>query len=221
MEPLARIQKKVEDATARAGRATPPVLIAVSKFQPVEKLEELYRQGHRVFGENYVQELIAKRAMMMEAGCKEVEFHFIGKLQSNKVKQLLPHVVAIHSVDSVKLLNEIEKRAVELNLRPQVFFQVNIDQETTKGGFRVDEIPGLLDAAKALRFSVPEGLMAIPDPNRNPRDAFRRMRELSEKHGSVLGRGLSMGMSGDYEVAIEEGSTAVRVGTALFGEREN
>jgi pyridoxal phosphate enzyme (YggS family) len=221
MEPLTRIQKKIDEAIARAGRKSTPVLIAVSKFQPVDKLQDLYRQGHRVFGENYVQELIAKRAMMMEAGCTEVVFHFIGKLQSNKVKQLLPHVAVIHSVDSVKLLNEIEKRSVELNLRPSVFFQLNIDQETSKSGFRMDEIPALLDAAKALRFSVPEGLMAIPDPNRNPRDAFRRMRELSRAHGAILGTGLSMGMSGDFEAAIEEGSTAIRVGTALFGEREN
>jgi len=221
METLESITQKIQNATLRAERKSPPLLIAVSKFQPIEKMISLYEQGHRDFGENYVQELVAKAQAFRERGLNEVRFHFIGKLQSNKVKSLLPEVFAIHSVDSIRLLQEIEKRALERAQRIDVFFQINIDDEDSKSGFRVADLPELCESVRSLRGVVPAGLMAIPDPSKDPTHAFERMLELSQAYGQELGWGLSMGMSGDFEVAIQKGSTAIRIGTALFGERTN
>jgi pyridoxal phosphate enzyme (YggS family) len=221
METLNSITQKIRDATQRAERKSPPVLIAVSKFQPIEKMIELYEQGQRDFGENYVQELVSKSQAFREKGLNDVRFHFIGKLQSNKVKSLLPEVYAIHSIDSIRLLREVEKRAMERAQRIEVFFQINIDEEESKAGFLSSDLPDLCEGVKDLRSVVPAGLMAIPDPSKDPVHAFERMSELSQTYGPKLGMGLSMGMSGDYEVAIQKGSTAIRIGTALFGERTN
>ena len=219
MESLGSIREKIRAAALRSGRTGEPLLIAVSKFQPVEKMLALYEEGQRDFGENYVQELCAKAEAFRDRGIRDVRFHFIGKLQSNKVKALLPEAAVIHSVDSIRLLGEIEKRALEFALRPEVCFQINIDHEGTKGGFVEEDLPALAEAAGNLRCAVPSGLMAIPDPGRNPEEAFERMAALSGVYGAVLGKGLSMGMSGDYEMAIAHGSTVIRIGTALFGER--
>ncbi len=226
MESLAAIRQKILESSHRAGRAEPPLLLAVSKFQPVEKMRALYEQGQRDFGENYVQELVAKAGEFRAQGIPDARFHFIGKLQTNKVKALLPAVSAIHSVDSLKLLREIAKRGREAGLTPSVYFQVNIDREETKSGFLEEDLPELCNALRetALQedFAIrPLGLMAIPDPQKNPAGAFERMRELSGKHGGTLGAGLSMGMSGDYEEAIRHGATVIRIGTALFGERKS
>ncbi|NDG84087.1 MAG: YggS family pyridoxal phosphate-dependent enzyme, partial [Proteobacteria bacterium] len=212
-------REKIHTATLRAGRSGEPLLIAVSKFQPLEKLLALYDEGQRDFGENYVQELCAKAEAFRDRGIRDVRFHFIGKLQRNKVKALLPEAAVIHSVDSIKLLREIEKRALEFALRPEVYFQINIDREATKSGFVEEDLPALREAVGELKCAVPAGLMAIPDPSRNPEEAFERMAQLSGEYGAVLGKGLSMGMSGDFERAIAHGSTVIRIGTALFGER--
>jgi pyridoxal phosphate enzyme (YggS family) len=219
MEILNSIKEKMAHASKEAGRTEVPTLIAVSKFQPIDKILDLYSQGQRVFGENYVQELIGKSQELKNRGVQDIEFHFIGKLQTNKVKSLLPSVAAIHSIDSIRLLNEVEKRAKELGLRPGVYFQINIDKEESKGGFKVEEIPELIQVARSLQFAKPVGLMAIPDPDQNPDEAFKQMHELSLQHRDTLGSGLSMGMSGDFEKAIKWGSTSIRVGTALFGQR--
>ena len=219
MEALNSILKSIGDATAKAGRDSPPLLIAVSKFQSIDKILELYRQGQRVFGENYVQELLSKHQALSGLNIHDIEFHFIGKLQSNKVKQLLPVVKTIHSVDSLKLVDEIEKRALELVVKPEVYFQINIDDEETKGGFRVSDLEELSIRVRACRNLIPCGLMAIPDPGQSPENAFSKMRNLSLKYGSDLGQGLSIGMSGDFELAITFGATAIRIGTALFGPR--
>ncbi len=194
--------------------------MAVSKFQPLEKIIALHREGQRVFGENYVQELVAKKQALEAQGILDCEFHFIGKLQTNKVKQLLPHVKAIHSVDSLRLLGEIEMRAQAAVLRPEVYVQVNVDCESTKGGFRIEELDSLCEALSGCRSLIPAGLMAIPDPGKDPEHAFRQMRQLSERYQKVVGPGLSMGMSADYELAIQHGTTMIRMGTALFGKRE-
>jgi pyridoxal phosphate enzyme (YggS family) len=193
-------------------------LVAVSKQQGPEKIEALYRQGQRIFGENYVQELLGKWQALHEQ-LPEIEFHFIGRLQTNKVKALIPAVSVIHSVDSVRLLREIDRRASEAGKTIGVYFQVNIDQEQSKGGFLPGELGAVREALGECRAIRALGLMCIPDPELNPVSAFRRMVELSREYGTDLGRGLSMGMSGDFETAIREGSTAVRVGSLLFGER--
>ncbi len=219
MESLNSIKEKMIRSSQAAGRAEVPILIAVSKFQPIDKIMGLYSQGQRVFGENYVQELVGKWQELKSRGILDIEFHFIGKLQTNKVKSLLPSVASIHSIDSIRLLNEVEKRAKELSLRPEVYFQINIDHEASKGGFKVEEIPELIQAVRSLQFAKPAGLMAIPDPEKNPDDAFKRMHELSLLYRDALGSGLSMGMSSDFEQAIKWGSTSIRVGTALFGQR--
>ncbi len=221
MEPLASIRQKILECSSIAGRADPPLLLAVSKFQPVEKMLALHGQGQCDFGENYVQELIAKAKEFRSRGITDVRFHFIGKLQTNKVKALLPEVAAIHSVDSLRLLQEIAKRAREAAVLPSVYFQVNIDREDSKSGFLEEDLSELCRAVRESGGVKPIGLMAIPDPGKNPAEAFRRMQELSTRYGSVLGTGLSMGMSGDYEEAIRHGATVIRIGTALFGERKS
>jgi hypothetical protein len=207
-------------AHASGGRASPPFLIAVSKFQPVDQMLELYRQGQRDFGENYVQELISKAHELQDRGAHGVRFHFIGKLQSNKVKQLLPFVSIIHSVDSLKLLREIDKQARAMGMVIPVFFQVNIDREPTKGGFDPADLSAIPPALSQCTGVIPRGLMAIPNPELDPESAFRRMQELSQQHSATLGAELSMGMSADFESAIRFGATHVRIGTALFGARK-
>ena len=193
-------------------------LVAVSKQQGPEKIEALYREGQRIFGENYVQELLGKWQGLHER-LPGIEFHFIGRLQTNKVKVLIPAVSVIHSVDSVRLLREIDRRASEAGKTVGVYFQLNIDEEESKGGFAPDALSGLCEVLKSCSSVRPLGLMCIPDPERDPVSAFRRMVGLSREFGADLGTGLSMGMSGDFETAIREGATIVRVGSLLFGER--
>lgn len=195
-------------------------LIAVSKKQSIEKILELYRQGQKKFGENYVQELIEKSEQLKRQGIADIEFHFIGKLQRNKVKALLPHVQVIHSIDSLVLLNEVEKQAAKISKRIKIYAQINIDQEVSKGGFTPDVLGSYANALKGISWIQPIGLMAIPDPEKDSRDAFARMKKLSDEWKKMVGSGLSMGMSSDFETAIQSGATSVRIGTALFGERK-
>jgi hypothetical protein len=219
METLKEFLERIAAAAKDGGG--PPLLIAVSKFQPLDRMLELYRQGQRDFGENYVHELLSKQLAMREHGAGEARFHFIGRLQSNKVKQLLPAVSAIHSVDSVKLLREIDKQANAIRKKIPVFFQVNIDREATKGGFlpeELDTLPSVLQQCASVEAS---GLMTIPAPGPGTEEAFRKMAGLSRRFSKELGAGLSMGMSSDFEAAIRCGSTHVRIGTALFGARTN
>lgn len=201
-ERYARIRAEVGSAT----------LIAVTKGQPLEKLVELWELGQRDFGENYVQELQAKAAAFAAAG-REARWHFIGKLQSNKIKALLPIVHAIHSVGSAEHAREIDRRA---NAPVRCFIEVNLDDEPQKGGVAPTELPALLTQLGAMPNLRVEGLMCIPDPARDSAAAFARLAELARSHGLV---GLSMGMSSDYAAALAAGSTHVRVGTALLGER--
>ncbi len=193
-------------------------LVAVSKQQSNDKIEALYREGQRIFGENYVQELLGKW-LALHKRLPGIEFHFIGRLQTNKVKALIPAVTVIHSVDSVKLLREIDRRAMEAGKVIGVYFQVNIDEQESKSGFSARDLEGVGRALKDCRSVRALGLMCIPDPDRDPVSAFRRMVGLSREHGSTLGNGLSMGMSGDFDAAIREGATVIRVGSLLFGER--
>jgi pyridoxal phosphate enzyme (YggS family) len=209
------VRARIADAAQRCGRAPGDVtLVAVSKLQPTDAIAAVYAAGCRDFGENYVQELAAKHAAL--AG---VAWHFIGHLQRNKVAPLLAsEPVLIHGVDSRRLLAEIDKRASK---PARVLLHVNIAGEDTKSGCAPSEVEALVDAATGMRNVVLRGLMTIPpaEDAEAARPHFRALRELAERLGRDRLPELSMGMSADYEVAIEEGATIVRVGTAIFGAR--
>jgi pyridoxal phosphate enzyme (YggS family) len=218
---LTEVLQQIEAAARKAGRNDVPALMAVSKFQPFEKMHELYLQGQKVFGENYVQELIDKKQQFQAMKAEDADLQFIGHLQTNKVKSLLPYVTTIHSVDSLRLVEEIEKRAGALQKKIHCYFQINIDEEESKGGFREADLALLIEAISKTKWIIPAGLMCIPDPEKHVKNAFLHMKKLSESYVINLGAGLSMGMSSDYEVAIECGATVVRIGSALFGSRKN
>lgn len=198
-------------------------LVAVSKFHPVEALQEAYAAGQRLFGESRAQELVKKRGEMPE----DVAWHFIGPLQSNKVKEIVPFVSLIQSVDSEKLLLEIEKQAARLERPVRVLLEIHVAREETKHGFTPDECRALLDRVGSLPHTQIAGLMGmatLTDDEAEIRREFRTLRALfDELRGNRPATPfdiLSMGMSHDYQIAIEEGSTMIRVGTHIFGERE-
>ncbi|MCD8299937.1 MAG: YggS family pyridoxal phosphate-dependent enzyme [Clostridiales bacterium] len=224
-ENFAEVEKRVCAACERAGRNRSDVtLIAVSKTKPVPMLEEAYAAGARDFGENKVQEIMDKYPVLPE----DIRWHMIGHLQRNKVKYLMGRVVLIHSVDSLRLAEEISAQSVKHDVDTDILIEVNIAGEESKFGISRDETINLVEeAAKLPRIHI-KGLMAVPpfvdDPEDN-RGYFREIKELSvdisaKKLDNVSMCMLSMGMTGDFEVAIEEGATLVRVGTAIFGERD-
>ena len=202
-------------------------LVAVSKFHPVEKLMEAYSAGQRIFGESRAQELVQK-AQEMPA---DVQWHFIGHLQTNKVRALLPHVSLIHSVDSERLLDCIDKEAERIGRTVDVLLQIHVAQEEAKFGFTLQEITQLANSGKLTAMSHVRvvGVMAMAT---NTDDDAEIRREFAEAHhvfytlreGCFFGDEhfceLSMGMSDDYRLAIAEGSTMVRIGTTIFGARE-
>jgi len=209
VEGLKKVRERIAQACARAGRAQGSVtLAAVSKGQPMEKIREAFAAGQTLFAENYAQELREKSSALPDA-----EWHFIGALQSNKARMVVGRAALIHTCDRISLARELAKRAEGAQ---RVLLEVNIGREPQKSGVLPEEAPGLLDAVRALPHLRCEGLMCIPPAEGDPRPHFRALRELGEKLGL---RELSMGMSADYEAAIEEGATIVRVGTAIFGER--
>ena len=218
------VEEKVENACKRAGRNREEVtLIAVSKTKPVSMIEELLPLGVRDFGENKVQELTAKEEELP----KDIHWHMIGHLQRNKVKYVVDKDCMIHSVDSLRLAQEISKEAVKHDLVMPVLVEVNVAGEESKFGVSVEEAPSLVEEISKLPGIHVNGLMTIApyveDPEEN-RSVFRNLRKLSVDIGeknfdNVTMNVLSMGMTGDYEVAIEEGATHVRVGTGIFGER--
>lgn len=202
-------------------------LIAVSKTQPLERIEEAYAAGHRVFGENKAQELQLK----YEALPKDIQWHMIGHLQTNKVKYIAPFVHLIHSVDSLKLLIEINKQAQKVNRIIPCLLQLHIATEETKFGFSRDEVINLLNSEDFKRLSNIKisGLMGMATFTENPDQVRKEFKTLkiffdSLKNislpSTVSMEELSMGMSGDYAIALEEGSTMIRIGTAIFGERK-
>ncbi len=202
------------------------VLIAVSKKQSIDKIEALYRLGHRDFGENYPQELVTKAKEMEERGYGDVRWHLVGHLQTNKVKIVLPYLASIHSVDSEKLASELAKRLAQLSETSQmetrtlpVFIEVNLDAEASKSGFSPDEVLRLAESIGKMKELQLQGLMCIPSPKQDPALAFERLRKLEQECRPLSCGFLSMGMSHDYRIAIQHGATHIRVGTALFGER--
>jgi len=224
-ERLARINARIEEACRRAGRpAGSVVLIGASKTQPAARLAEARQAGLKTFGENRVQEALAKSRELPP----DLEWHLIGPLQSNKVRLALDLFRTIHSVDRVKIAEALDREAGSRGLQIFGFLEVNLGSEASKHGFapqRLAEDALPLSRLQHLRIA---GLMAIPPPGESPEDSrpwFRRLRELRDDLAArPEWRGfpgwLSMGMSDDFEVAIEEGATHVRVGTALFGPRE-
>lgn len=221
---LMEIEQNIMAACKRAGRNRDEVtLIAVSKTKPVSMLEEVYATGIRDFGENKVQELCDKYEVLPQ----DIRWHMIGHLQTNKVKYLMNKACLIHSVDSYKLASEIEKQAAKHNLIMDILIEVNIAQEESKFGLFKDEVLALVKDISKLSHLRIMGLMTIAPYVENPEDNrlfFRQIKQLSvdinnQNIDNVSMNILSMGMSGDYQVAIEEGATMVRVGTSIFGER--
>ncbi|MEJ2595567.1 MAG: YggS family pyridoxal phosphate-dependent enzyme [bacterium] len=201
-------------------------LVAVSKTKPPELIMEAYEAGHRIFGENKVQELIAKQPELPD----DIEWHFIGHMQTNKVKFLVPFIHMIHGVDSLKLLKEINKRAAKQNRRIQCLLQFHIAEEETKFGLSYPEAEQILSELKrneftSIRLSGVMGMATFTDDENQIRKEFRYLHDIFSRLKSTYFtedgdfRIISMGMSGDYRIAIEEGSNMVRIGTAIFGER--
>jgi len=201
-------------------------LVAVSKFHPVEAIQEAYAAGQRLFGESRAQEAVPKQ----ESLPKDIEWHFIGHLQENKVRYIAPFVALIHSVDSLKLLREIDKQGVKCGRVIPCLLEIFVAQEETKYGFTTEECDDLLHSAelKALTHVEIRGLMgmaSLTEDETQIREEFRTLHTFFEKIRSEVTLPnvhiceLSMGMSHDYKIAMEEGSTMVRIGTTIFGER--
>jgi pyridoxal phosphate enzyme (YggS family) len=219
---LERVGRRIAAACARSGRDPSSVrLVAVSKAFPAERVREALACGQTLFGENRVQEALAK---IPEVGEGAV-WHLIGHLQRNKARHAVGAFELIHGVDSAGLARELDRRAAAAGLRQAILLQLNLSAELTKAGAPEDDLDSLLDTVDGLAHLELRGLMTIPPPVEKPeasRRWFARLREMGERAAQRLGRPLpelSMGMSGDFEVAIEEGATLVRVGRAVFGER--
>ena len=223
-ENLANVREKINIACKKVGRNPDEVtLVAVSKMKPLEDIETLLETGQMEYGENYVQELCDK----YEKISRPVHWHMIGHLQTNKVKYIIDKTVLIHSVDSVHLAKQIEKEAAKRNLTAQILIQVNIAEEETKFGLDTEELLQIIMEISKFPHVHIRGLMTsapfVADPEEN-RCYFKKLHELFVDIGkknidNVTMDILSMGMTNDYEVAIEEGATMVRVGTVIFGER--
>lgn len=224
-ENLTLVRKKIDEACVRAGRRPEEVtLIAVSKTKPAALLQEAYEAGVREFGENKVQELTDKYEILP----KDIKWHMIGHLQRNKVKYVVDKASLIHSVDSLRLAEEISREALRKNVEANVLIEVNAAGEESKFGVTPEAAEALVRQAAALPAIHVKGLMTIApyveDPEEN-RKHFVRIRQLAvdikaKNIDNVTMAVLSMGMTGDYEVAVEEGATCVRVGTGIFGGRD-
>ena len=209
---LQAVQERIHAACKRAGRDPAHVtLVAVSKTRTVDECREAVRAGQAVLGENYAQELRDKAAQLPDAW-----WHFVGPLQRNKVKYVVGTAQLIHSLDTPALADELAARATKLTLSQHVLLQVNIGREPQKSGCLPNDLPSLLDHVRSLPSLSCDGLMCIPPAGEDPVPHFRALKALADEHRLPQ---LSMGMSGDFEPAIAEGATLVRIGTAIFGER--
>ena len=221
MQSLQNIQQRINAACARAGRAPQSVqLIGASKTVEAARLQAYFEAGLDNFGENYIQEGVAKVEWFDEHNLK-AHWHFIGALQSNKAREAVAHFELIHSLDRMSLARELDKEARKIGKVQRVLIQVNVGDEKSKGGIDTERLEELYKKVVKMDNLVVEGLMSLPpyeEDAEKMRLYHRQLRELSAELG--IGPELSMGMSGDFEVAIEEGATKIRVGTALFGARE-
>ena len=223
-ENLQQVNANIEKACAAVGRAPSEItLVTVSKTKPVSMLQEAYDAGARVFGENKVQEIMDKYDQLPS----DIQWHMIGHLQRNKVKYIIDKVAMIHSVDSLRLAQTIEQEAAKKELVMPILLEVNVAEEDTKFGLKVEEVLPLLEQISSFSHIQVKGLMTIAPFVENPeenREVFRTLKKLSvdisaKNINNVTMSVLSMGMTGDYQVAVQEGSTMVRVGTGIFGER--
>lgn len=223
-ENIERVRENVERACLKSGRKPESVkILGATKDVPASKIREAFSYGLRIFGENRVQEAISKISELKDL---DIEWHMIGNLQRNKVKKALDIFHLIESVSSLKLAEEINKEAGKRNIIVKGFVEVNIAGEASKSGFLEEELMQSLEKLSTLPNLEIFGLMTIPPYSPNPEDSrkyFVKLRELADKVNSLKTRifikELSMGMSSDYTVAVEEGATIVRIGTAIFGER--
>jgi len=224
-ENLRLVFERIRHATQQSGRTEGSVrLVAATKSVGLDQIREGIASGLTILGENRLQEALPKIEGLRG---EPIQWHFIGHLQRRKVRSVVGVFDLIHSVDSVELVEEIERRAQEAGLTQAVLLEVNLEGEATKAGFLPDEIEEAMPGLEALPHVVVKGLMAIPPPTSDPEQArpyFRRLRELAlrlsrQAISTVSLKELSMGMSNDYHVAVEEGATMVRVGTAIFGVR--
>jgi pyridoxal phosphate enzyme (YggS family) len=220
---LTRLHEQIAEACRRPNRSSDDVaLMAVSKVHPVEAILEAYAAGHRLFGENRVQEFQEKSPSL--AALSAAEFHLIGPLQSNKTTRATELFHSIDAVDSLKIAQRLNTAATALNKKLPIFIEVKLSHEESKHGLAPAELPALLTAIEQLEAIEAVGLMTVPPWSLDPEPArpyfreLRRLRDESQKLHPKLTQ-LSMGMSNDFTVAIEEGSTCVRVGTAIFGKR--
>ena len=224
-ENLKKVDERIREACERAGRAYSDVtLIAVSKTKPVEMIEEAIRYGKREFGENKAQEFKEKYDLLQ----KDLTWHFIGHLQTNKVKYVVGRASLIHSLDSLHLAEEIELESAKKNVISNVLLEVNFANEASKFGFKPEEVLDIAGIISKFPHICIKGLMTVApfvEDVENNRKIFRGMKNLSvdiehKNIDNVSMAILSMGMTNDYEVAIEEGATHVRIGTGIFGERD-
>ncbi|MBC8599656.1 YggS family pyridoxal phosphate-dependent enzyme [Lachnospiraceae bacterium BX10] len=224
-ENLKTIRERVDAACERAGRRPEEVaLIAVSKTKPLSMLQEAYEAGARDFGENKVQEILEKYPEMPE----DARFHMIGHLQTNKVKQVVGKAVLIHSVDSLHLAEKIEQEAAKRDLTADILLEVNVAREESKFGLMLEEVIPLLEEVKNLPHVRVRGLMTIAPNVENPEENRKHFKKLYQLYVDIKSKNidngtmsvLSMGMTGDFEVAVEEGATMIRVGTGIFGSRQ-
>lgn len=221
-ESLAAVRDKIATASCRVGRNVESVnLIAVSKTFPAEAVRLAWEAGQQDFGESKIQEAQPKIELLPSG----LRWHFIGRLQRNKVRKVLQSFEVIHAIDSLRLASYSDEIAAELGLFPKVFLQVNIGNEAAKGGFSPEILSAEIEPLLALKRIEILGLMCIPPAEADAEGsrpwfkALRELRDSLERESGIRLPGLSMGMSGDYEVAIEEGATHVRVGSAIFGKR--
>ena len=196
-------------------------LVAVSKTKPVQDLEEAYAAGQRIFGENYVQELVDKQAQLPT----DIEWHFIGNLQSNKVKYIAPFVALIHGVNSISTLKEIDKQAKKLNKQIEILLQLHVATEESKFGFSEEEVLEIASQKESysnVNFRGVMGMASFTEDQSLIRKEFQEVNRIFSLLKPIFGEAfneISMGMSGDWEIAVEEGSTLVRIGSAIFGSR--
>jgi hypothetical protein len=225
---LARIREQIAEACRRARRSESDVaLMAVSKMHPAEAVAEAYAVGLRLFGENRVQEWQEKAPALQHlfgTAPAAAQVHLIGPLQSNKTSRAAELFNAVDSVDSLKIAARLNTAALALNKKLPILIEVKLSHEESKHGIAPAELPGLLAALGPLEFVIPSGLMTVPPWSEDPELARPYFRELRQLRDTSLGAcptltQLSMGMSNDFAVAIEEGSTCIRIGTALFGKR--
>ena len=222
---LAEVRARIDAAARSAGRDPASIrLVAVSKTFPIEAVRAAFEAGQRDFGENRVQEALQKIERSTDL---TIRWHLLGHLQTNKARKAAQAFATIQSVDGVELIEKLDRAALEAGRSPELLIQVDLGREATKFGASPSEVPRLFEAAAACRAARVIGLMTLPPAPETPEDArpwFRRLRELRDEWKASgtppdMLRELSMGMSGDFEVAIQEGATMVRVGTSIFGSR--